>query len=363
MPETLAPATHVTGDLTVAAQITQRLADFFVANPRAHLRDAAVALDVPELSLLLVHATATAVPLRSDDWPGLLTGFETLGEVRTMTRNESAVIERTGTYVGVQSFGAMGQAVGPELDIRAFYREWRSAWAVNTATEHGPRRSIQLFDASGDSIHKVFATDAGVDAFDALVTRFRSDDAAASVAQPEARPVVAERPDADVDLPAFHARWDAMQDTHEFHGLLRELKLTRTQALRLAGPERARPVAANSIQLLLEGAAATGERVMIFVGNRGIVQIHIGTIHKVVRASGWLNILDPRFNLHLRDTDIASAWAVTKQSVEGPILSLELFDAAGATIAQVFGKRTEGTGSTPVGFKALMDTVVAECAA
>lgn len=310
-----------------------------------------------------MHNAATVTPLRRNDWPGLLAAFASLGEVRTMTRNECAVIERTGTYEGVQSFGMMGQAVGPELDVRAFYREWSTAWAVATATDHGSRRSIQLFDASGDSIHKVFATDAGLAAFDALVTLFRDDDASAASPAIDPRPIPTERADDAIDVAALHTRRDAMKDTHQFHGMLRDLDVTRTQALRLAGELRARRVASGALQHLLGGAAASGERLMIFVGNRGIVQINIGAIHKVVRASGWLNVLDPRFNLHVRDSDIATSWVVTKQSTDGPIQSLEVFDRAGATIAQVFGKRTEGTGSTPIGFGALLDGVLDECAA
>jgi putative hemin transport protein len=340
--------------------LANRLRDHLAAHPHAHLRDAAAALDAPELAVLQVHTAAEVTPLRSDDWPALLASFGTLGDVRTMTRNASAVIERTGHYLGVEAFGTMGQAVGPEIEVRAFFREWHSALAVRTRTAQGPRRSIQLFDASGDSIHKVFVAEANLEAFDALVTRFQ--DPAAQVDRLAPRPTVTERPDAEVDVPALHVRWDAMQDSHEFHGMLRSLAVTRTQALRLAGPSRARRVTSSALERVLEMAAATGERLMIFVGNRGLVQIHIGTIHKVMRASGWLNVLDPRFNLHVRDADIASAWIVTKRSSEGPIQSLELFDDLGSTMLQIFGKRTETTGSTPVGFKSLLDTVLVECA-
>ena len=101
---------------------------------------------------------------------------------------------------------------------------------------------------------------------------------------------------------------------------------------------------------------------MIFVGNRGIMQIYIGSIQRVVHAAGWLNILDPGFNLHARDTAFAESWVVTKSSADGPIRSLEVFDAEGSTILQVFGKRLEGQGSTPPGFGRLLDEVLAASA-
>jgi putative hemin transport protein len=53
-------------------------------------------------------------------------------------------------------------------------------------------------------------------------------------------------------------------------------------------------------------------------------------------------VLDPGFNLHLREDHIASAWVVKKPTVDGLVTSLELFDAQGETIAMFFGERKPG---------------------
>jgi putative hemin transport protein len=58
-------------------------------------------------------------------------------------------------------------------------------------------------------------------------------------------------------------------------------------------------------------------------------------------------VLDPGFNLHLREDRIASAWVVKKPTVDGTVTSLELFDAAGETIAMLFGKRKPGLPEMP----------------
>jgi len=82
---------------------------------------------------------------------------------------------------------------------------------------------------------------------------------------------------------------------------------------------------------------------MVFVGNRGMIQIHTGPV-KTIRVMGpWLNVLDPDFNLHLRADLIASAWAVRKPTSDGIVTSLELFDAEGENIAMLFGARKPGT--------------------
>ncbi len=56
----------------------------------------------------------------------------------------------------------------------------------------------------------------------------------------------------------------------------------------------------------------------------------------------WLNVLDDDFNMHLRDTAVASAWVVKKPTVDGIVTSLELFDDKGDNLVIFFGKRKPG---------------------
>ena len=53
----------------------------------------------------------------------------------------------------------------------------------------------------------------------------------------------------------------------------------------------------------------------------------------------WLNILDPAFNLHLREDHVAQAWLVKKPTTDGIVTSIELFDQHQQPIALFFGKR------------------------
>ena len=86
---------------------------------------------------------------------------------------------------------------------------------------------------------------------------------------------------------------------------------------------------------------------MVFLANRGIVQIHSGTIGACEHADGWLHLTDPEFHLHLREAGIAESWVVTKPTADGPVTSLELYDAAGETVLQLFGVRSEGMAENP----------------
>ena len=56
----------------------------------------------------------------------------------------------------------------------------------------------------------------------------------------------------------------------------------------------------------------------------------------------WFNVLDPEFDLYLREDAIAEIWHVVKPSADGDINSLELFDKDGEMIVQLFGKRKPG---------------------
>jgi putative hemin transport protein len=346
---------NVAAEHSAVATLRARYLAYRERQPTGYLRDAARALGVSEAELLVASGGDRVTPLRLDDLESLLRDIARWGELRTMTRNDHAVIEQTGRYDNLEFFGqAMGQTVG-SIDLRIFASRWAHAFGVVTEGRQGPRCSVQFFDRHGVNVHKVFTSEPT--AFERVRDVWSA--GPGPVELPAIEPVAAatERADADVDVAALRARWDALTDTHEFHAMIRELGVSRAQALRLAGPERARAVAPEALQAALEGAARNGETLMIFVGNRGLVQIYIGAIHRVVATQGWLNVLDRDFNLHVRDGAIRDAWVVSKPTRHGPVLSLECCAADGETAVQLFGKRTEAE-STPAGIRRLFDSVI-----
>jgi putative hemin transport protein len=335
---------------TTAAPLAERYRLHRVANPRQYPRDSAAALGVSELELLLAVETHQAIPLRTDDLEGLLNAIPALGAVKSVTRNESVVLERVGTYGTPTFFGPVAQLLG-EIDLRIFPGQWAHAFAVRPPEG---RVSLQWFDAHGVAVHKIHLEPS--QAFDALVESWRLDVAPGLELQALASPAVELSPPAD--LAQFRAEWDALTDTHEFHGLLRRHQLTRLAALRHAGEPRARRVAVASLGLLLEAARDAGQSIMTFVGNRGVIQIHSGVPQRVMRTPGWLNIMDPEINLHVREADLAEAWVVRKPGSGGTIASLELFDAHGSDVLLVFGKRADDApASVTEPFAALLDAM------
>lgn len=326
---------------TAASDLRAALAAYQAEHPGTHRRDAARALGVSEATLLA--ATVDDV-VRLDDgrWAELVAALPRVGRVKTMTRNEEFVIEEIGVYDGIEFFGQVGQGVAPGFDLRIFLARWGAAFAVTEETARGTRRSIQIFDRAGASVHKCFIESGeGAAAFAELVDEFRAADQPGSL-DFTPFPDKTYRPAAEVDPEAFRREWDAMRDTHDFFGLLGRHQIRRTDGLRLAGDSRAERVRADSFEAFLGQVSETGLPIMIFVGNPGMIQIYSGPVRRVVRARGWLNILDPGFNLHIRDEEIAEAWVVRKPVPEGIVTSLELYDAEGQDLAIIFSVREDG---------------------
>lgn len=334
-------------DAQTPAGLKQAWTNYRKANPHARIRDAARALNVGEAQLLATDCGAGVTRLKAfeGDWGAMIEALKPLGRVMALTRNNEAVHERKGEYSRTELFPShkMGQVLDEGIDLRLFFHVWSHAFAIDEETKEGKRRrSIQFFDASGEAVHKIFLQEeSDAKAFARYVARHRSEDQSPALAVEPARDAPAERPDAQVDVEAFRREWTEMTNTHEFFGLTRRHNVTRTQALRLAPPDMAREVGNASLRRLLEEAARNEIAIMVFVGNHGCIQIHSGAVRNIKATSEWLNVLDPDFNLHVREDLIRRSWVVRKPTSEGVVTSLELYNSAGEQIATIFSKRKD----------------------
>jgi len=309
--------------------------------PALRIRDAAATLGVGEAELVALGIGRTATPLASD-WRALLRDMPSVGRVMCLTRNEHCVHERHGRFEDVQVTGPHGLVLGPDIDLRLFLSNWRYGFAMREPLKGGERLSLQFFDASGEAVHKIYATaETEPKAFDALIARHRAEAPAAMEIVPR-QPDAPDRPDAEIDLEGLRAAWAAMKDTHEFFGMLGKFKVGRVQALRLVGDGFARELPARALRSAIEAAGADGTPIMIFVGNRGCIQIHSGPVKRLVETHGWFNVLDPTFNLHLRENGVARVFSVRKPTDDGIVTSIEAFDEHDRNILLMFGERKPG---------------------
>ena len=320
---------------------------------KARHRDIAEELGMAEGELIAAHAGLSladgallgAVRLQAD-WPAIVAALEPLGEVMALTRNASCVHEKTGVYRKASHNNHVGLVLGGDIDLRVFYRHWAHGFAVREVNEgeNAVQRSLQFFDAAGHAVHKIFLKPhSDLAAYDALVAHFADANQAVGIAvtAPVAPP--AELPDAQIDVAGFRAAWADLRDTHEFFTVLKKYAVSRLQGLRLAEARFVQQIDKSCVLDLLNSAALEKVSIMAFVGNAGMIQIHSGPVHKIAVMGPWINVLDTRFNLHLREDHVASAWVVKKPTVDGLVTSVELFDDRGDTIVMFFGERKPGT--------------------
>lgn len=310
--------------------------------PQLRPRDAADRLGVSEAELVAVRC-GEGVRRLKDDWAAIIKALPGLGTVMALTRNEHVVHEKVGRYDKISIFKSMGLVLAEEIDLRLFLDHWHFGFAVEEETRSGLRRSLQFFDRDGTAVHKIYLIiESDQDAYEALVRNHLDKDQSAGivVAPPLAR--AAERADTDIDLTLLRHRWATLQDVHDFHSMLNAAGARRVQAFRLIGTKWAYPVVLDSFRTALQKAADTETPLMIFAGSPGVIQIHTGAVKTLKEMGPWYNVLDPGFNLHLRQDRIASAWVVKKPTRDGIVTSLEIFDRDEEQIAWMFGRRKPG---------------------
>ena len=344
------------------ANLAERWSTLRTEQPKLQIRDAARALGASEAQLLATNLGNGVTRLQADgNQPReIMRAALDLGLVQAITRNENGVIETTGVASKFKQAGdksdqadakqdpekearernIAGGYLGGAIDLRFHFENWKYAFAVAQPGRDGKlSRSLQFFDAQGDSVHKVYVrSEAGVAVFDQLVATFRApqQDSQLNVLAALARP--AEKPDAEVDVKEFQLAWKEMTDVHQFAQILREFKLTREQALRLAPAGMVERVTPEALRTLLDKAAKDKVAIMVFLGNQGLTQIYSGKIAKTMAAGGFYNVLDPDFNLHIRDTALRSGWVVKR----GGVTSIEFFDKEGTQVLTFFGVRERG---------------------
>lgn len=300
-----------------------------------------------EAEILAAFAGSKTLRL-NNQFPALWKRMPELGYIMALTRNESCVHERKGIFENVHTDNPhVGFVVGKDIDLRMFFRQWAFGFAVFDDKEAGFKKSIQVFDHQGTAVIKIFLQEqSDHEAFEKLVRDFSDPEQTTSLLlKPQPDPHIYD--DAHINTEDFRRSWSELKDTHDFFPMLRNYNISRLHALHIAG-DFARRVYNDSATKLLYDAAEKEMEIMVFTGNHGNIQIHTGTVKNIVAIPGWINVMDPAFNLHLRTDHIAESWLVKKPTSDGMVHSLELYDAQGNTIVQFFGKRKPGLPESEV---------------
>ena len=285
------------------APLWQRYLTTKAQSSAKYARDIAAEMRISEAELTEARLGYDAVRLQNDA-RAILTALEAVGETKCICRNEYAVHEQVGEFTHQHLSGHAGLVLNPRaLDLRLFLSQWASAFRLN---DNG-RQSIQFFDPHGDALLKVYTTEnTDMAAWDALIVAQTQQSPAPLAIRPADPLKFADSADGE----ALENEWRAMTDVHQFFGLLRKYNLSRQQAFRLVSDDLACRIDNQTLPGLLETIRQDGNEIMIFVGNRGCVQIFTGALEKVAPMRGWLNIFNTAFTLHLREESVDEIWEV-----------------------------------------------------
>ena len=325
---------------------------YIAENPKMRARELADQLGIGEAALVAAQGARRITSAPDVIMPAL----SICGPVMGLTRNVSVVHEKFGVYENYHPGDHAAMVLTADIDLRIFPSQWVHGFAVTIETDSGPRHSVQVFDGAGDAIHKVFSRD-GTDmaAFEAMMGNLSTGDTSDSI-ELGSRAAV-EMAKADVNkVKILRKEWTRMTDTHQFMRLTSKLKMNRLGAYRIVGAPFVKALAPWALNDALVALGEVDTEVMVFVGNRGCIQIHTGPLNFVKSMGPWQNVMDPNFNLHLRTDHVAEVWAVEKPTKRGLALSIEAFDQHGALILQMFGLRKENdTFDHTAAFRNLID--------
>jgi putative hemin transport protein len=198
--------------------------------PQLRIRDAANQLNTTEAQLVAASIGDSVIRLRPE-FDAILAEIESFGKVMALSRNNEVVHERKGVY---QNFSTSPHAwlfVGADIDLRIFPACWEFAFAVREGAEDKPRYSIQFFANDGSAVHKIYMENSSdLSKYHELVEKYRDQDQEDILSVKEPIALESEElPDDQIDVVGFRKGWVDLQDTHEFFGLLKKYKVTRTQ--------------------------------------------------------------------------------------------------------------------------------------
>ena len=212
------PATHAAPSLPELLEGWRRLRE---QEPQLRARDLAARLGVSEAELVASRCGDGVTRLQGP-WAELIHALPLLGHVMVLTRNESCVHEKKGTFGNIEIGGAMGVVLDEAIDLRLFLKHWAFGFAVREESRGRWLRSLQFFDHDGRAVHKVYLTERSrADEWSGLVARF-----AAPVQSPLLElaavddPLPRKHDDEAVDVRSLREHWRRLRDPHDFFAML-----------------------------------------------------------------------------------------------------------------------------------------------
>jgi len=307
--------------------------------PNIRIKDAADLIGVSEAQLLSTKVDGKKIVKLNNRFESQFHALQELDQVMALTRNEYVVHETKGIYKNISFNSHIGIVLGSNIDLRIFVGQFAYSFAVQTDKKHKSFYSIHFFNKYGKAIHKVYLIGKkNIAEYFVFVDKFRVSNQLSHFKLTNNTNQIEEF-NTKIDQKSFLKDWSNLKDTHDFYPLLEKYKVERLHALEIAEGFYTEKIPNKQINLLLKNVVKLKIPIMIFVSSGGVIQIFTGYIRNVKKIGEWLNILDKKFNLHIKEAGIEHSWVVKKPTVDGTVTSFELFDQDRKPIVSIFGKR------------------------
>ena len=295
------------------------------------------------------HATVSAshtasaegtIPL-GGKWADIVDALISGGAIRATTESGGITIEQSGSVgdYNLRGEGTIGSVVQDDLDLRFLFRHWAGGLV------HPAHTTVDFIDTTGAICVSLHAADDTARAtIETVAERFAGPPLEVP-AVPAPRPAKA---DSDVDTDALLADWRAMQNVHHFEAIIGKHGIGRLQAMRLVGSEFARELSTEAFGALLDRLDDGTQEIMVFVANRGMVQIYSGPAGNKKRAGHGWEIESGTSKVYVPDKALHGLWLVHKPTAAGIITSLEFVrEDSDQSVASIFGRHPHGDAQPP----------------
>ena len=285
-------------------------------------------------------------------WEEIVKAFEKAGTFTVRTSSGGVAIEQTGVIdeVFLRGEGAFASVVQDNMDLRFLLKR------LARGEVHPAHTTIDIYNEAGALATSFHGADAaGKATIEAIARRFGTEHAPAQVSNAGNRRAGVADKDADVE--AVRADWKAMTNVHHFEALLAKHRVGRLQAFRMMKGDYTHELAADAFPDLLAKLDKTGEKVMVFVANRGFVQIFSGPAKAPKRVGHGWEIIHEHSKVFVPDAALQHLWLVNKPTAAGIISSLEIVsEAEDQALASIFGKHPHGDPQ-PASWLELLNTL------
>jgi len=309
-----------------AALIRQKREALTTENPKLNPREQADRIGVTEGALVASGCGAGTIRFKRDecDRSAQLSFLKTLSPALAVTRNRAALLEVQGAYPACQFFEGLGWLEGTPIHLRATLTHWSEGFYVPA---DGPRAaSLQFFDSDGVATHKTFlAPEAALDEAFIKSQQHRNQKPDFEWTR-SATNTISENEASEIDHAAFMQKWQHMGEVHNFTRLMQRFRLSRLQAIRLAGEENAQRLNREAVREVLTAVSRQDIPMEVSVENTGVIHKWVGVLPELQSYGKWMNVLHDSFNLHMDESQVNQVWRVALPIQGGVVHVLEVFD-------------------------------------